>query len=301
RVMQRRGWVGLKVLAELPEMPAGLDIGPNNEVAVSAGNEVLRCTERGLEPLARFDARVEDLQYLSDGSLAVQVGNRFHHLESGEAFSFSDLFEPQRRAWIERELGLLAGRPDDEKEACLARRRWARGGLECRLLQVKSAGDGRLAVTVFDPAGPDELYVWNDGKACRIGVLEHPEATRYVAGEKGELNWSDDGRHVVFCTAPEQQAGAQDVIVFGLEDGQTTSLSGVHQVRVEGDQLHFRLPTRELKSWPLERLGELRREHWYSQGLARAVLDNGALEKATGLELGEESLTVGDWLLARRD
>ena len=117
RVMQRRGWVGLKVLAELPEMPAGLDIGPNNEVAVSAGNEVLRCTERGLEPLARFDARVEDLQYLSDGSLAVQVGNRFHHLESGEAFSFSDLFEPQRRAWIERELGLLAGRPDDEKEA----------------------------------------------------------------------------------------------------------------------------------------------------------------------------------------
>lgn len=311
RALQRRGWlVHPKVLTYLPESPNAIDIGPDNEVAVSAGNKVLKYTNKqGLRPWAELPGAVRDLEFLSDGSLAVMAGEgverTFHHLDSGTVLSLKELYPQRHESEVNSRVSgvkFLANASLAAKESFLAQGSWlkAQWGWK-RHEAVAARGDqAPVAVITREPDEPNQLYIFDpvSGRAGCLGALKHPDSNRFGSG-RGELLWSDDGRYVVFTTKPEQEHGACDATVFSLETGEGALVPGVRDLSFEGDQLCFRLPTRVVKV-PLARTPEIKAEPWYTEARSQDLFADDMLGKLTGLELDEESVTIGDTTLSRR-
>ena len=255
RALQRRGWlVNPKVLTYLPESPTAIDIGPHNEVAVSAGNKVLKYTRHdGLLPWADFPDKVGDLEFLSDGSLAVMAGSgaerTFHHLDSGRVLSLKELFPQRYESELNSKIAgvkFLTGASVEVKERFLTDSSWLQAQYGWKQHEATAAPDpdAPVAVVVRDSNNP-QLYIFDplSGKAGSLGNLKHPDSNRFNNG-RGEFVWSDDHRYLIFTTRPDKEHGACDATVFSMETGQGALVPGVRDLSVEGDQLCFRLPSR---------------------------------------------------------
>lgn len=91
--LERQGWLEMPRVLDLPEPARAFTLGPKGELAVALGQNVYLKAGNKLEPWQTYRDTIKDIEYLSDGTLAVVTEKpglgmdrfRFHLTSPGES------------------------------------------------------------------------------------------------------------------------------------------------------------------------------------------------------------------------
>ncbi|MEW6280120.1 MAG: hypothetical protein AB1758_15945 [Candidatus Eremiobacterota bacterium] len=304
-VLERMGWRSPRVLATLPEPARAFDLGPRGELAVALGDTVHFLEAGQLKPWKTFQTRIQDVEYLSDGTLCVMTEARptdlgpTFHLGGGQgpplqgsapvSLSLRDVHPEAYRSSVEvpcSSVAFLKDAPFEEKERFVERCAWlvdASG--KSRWAPHVALGNGRVAVLgdttptlwQFDPA---------TGDATRGATLEPCDMAGW-----DRLRWFDGGLAVL---PPDGKPAS-----VPLWDGASGALLGVLPlvtgVEVADERLKFTDPTGGEHTVRLRDVGALKEEPWYRQAMASLALGSRTVAgPAAGVRVENGQLRVGN-------
>lgn len=320
--MRRRGWLPQKVLMALPPDAGVFDVGPDKSVAIAQNDRVLRYTKKGgLEVYAQLSKKVQDLEYLSDGSLAVMtegaIGSDIYVFPNGKKedpyfvpFSqgFPERYERGLRAKVES-LKFLGGATLPELEKFLEKSDWIAASDRWRPWHANSSVDGNSssAVVLWKETGP-ELWSYDraQGEARPVGPLTMPQSERLAAPERDQFRpeLTDDGKYMLARSRPEKQGGPVDLAVWDMAGGQPELIPGVRDVKLDvaKNEVSMVIITGEQRTVDLGRVGELKNESWYRQARLADLLDSDA-EPKPERQIGEDAqkIIVGGVHVRKKD
>jgi len=302
---ERQGWLPMPVVARLPDRATAFDQNPAGGLAVAIKNTVYLSQGNLLEPWKAFQHTVRDVEYLSDGTLAVVTEEEgrlglgrfnFHLTAAGESQPTVVGFAEVHRETYEKDiqqrcssLELLQGATLSEQERFLEKAGWltapAGGFKPHRLL-------GSDLLAVLDSAPRLYRYDRPSGEATAGAELELPQRKLDLTRQMQAL---DNGRWVVLADS--------DVPIW---DGQTGKLVAllpeVSEFRVTAEgQLSFLDPEGGRHLLARDQAHTVREQQWYQRALAARLLDRPAAPRErTGLEVLDGQLRVGTTLLRIR-
>ncbi|MCE7872165.1 hypothetical protein DYH09_17535 [bacterium CPR1] len=320
--MRRRGWIPQKVLTALPPDAGAFDVGPDNSVAIAQNDRVLRYTRKhGLQPWLQLSQPIEDLEYLSDGSLAVmtssaKVGSDVYLFRPGQekdprlvpfSEAYPELYDERLRARVNG-VGFLRDASTTELERFVENSDWLKGKDSWRSWQSHTGYNGRDKSAVVQWKQAPELWTYNraSGESSLIGPLVVPESNRFGAPEQGHFQGevTQDAAYFVARSSPTRQGGPIDVAVWDLGTGRSELVPGVRDVKLdrEKNQLNVRIITGEEKTLPLGTLGSLKNEAWYLKARMADLLDSEAdLKPERQIGEDQEKVIVGGVQVRKRD
>lgn len=302
---ERQGWLPMPVVARLPDKATAFDQNPAGGLAVAIKNTVYLSQGNQLEPWKAFQHTVRDVEYLSDGTLAVVTEEEgraglsrfnFHLAAPGESqptvVKFSEVYREAYEKDIQQRcssLELLQGATLSEQERFLEKAGWLTaqtGGFKPHQLL------GSDLVAVLDSAPRLYRYDRPSGEAVPGAELELPQRKLDLTRQMRAL---ENGRWVVLAD--------RDVPVW---DGQTGKLAALlpevseFQVTAEG-QLSFLDPEGGRHLLAPDQAHTVKEQPWYQRALAARLLDRPAVPRErTGLEVLDGQLRVGSTLLRIR-
>ncbi|GMU55661.1 MAG: hypothetical protein AMXMBFR33_48070 [Candidatus Xenobia bacterium] len=321
--LRRRGWLPQKVLTALPPDAGAFDVGPDKSVAVAQNDRVLRYTRKhGLQPWLQLSQKVEDLEYLSDGSLAVmtssaRVGSDIYLFRSGQAkeprfvpFSeaFPEVYERRLRERVQS-VDFLRQASLPEVERFLDNCDWIKDSRDSwRPWQPSSSASGlqKSAVVLWKQSPELWTYDRSSGQATSLGPLAYPESERFAKIERHQFEpeITQDGAYLVARSAPAREGAAVDVAVWDLVTGKSELVPGVRQVELdtEKNQLRVQIVTGEQKLIALDSVASLKKEDWYLKARMADLLDSGAeLKPDRQISEDQEKVIVGGVQVRKRD
>lgn len=314
--LRRKGWFPQKVLTALPPDAGAFDVAPDKSVAIAQKDRVLRWDKKhGLQPWLQLSKPVRNLEYLSDGTLAVQtdaeVGCDVYLFRPGQEkaphyLPYSEVYPKEYEQQLRRQVGGLSFLKDatlPELEKFLANPAWIKNGNWYR----DCSSFGR-AVVQWTEQGP-ELWTYDrgQGQAHKLGALAYPQSERFgepPASRRFQAEATEDGKFLVARSRPSREDAPVDVAVWDLETGQASLVPGVRQVSLDAgqSQLSAQIITGEKRTFPLSGVADLKHEDWYVKARLSDLLDSDA-ELKPEQQIGEdrEKIIVGGVHVRKRD
>lgn len=290
--LRRHKLLPTKKLTQVPDETRSIDIGPDKQIAVGAGNELLVWTRRGgLKPVAQFDRPVQLVEYTQAGELLVKTNEESYsgkgipdfYLMSRDGKSFAFVpeqdFDPDTFKWRLNEatehLSFLKGSTEAQKMTYLES--LDRGFLNHRNNDAAVSGDGKLAATwsgsVYDGA---ELfrYRFEDARVEPMGRLLPEDAplshkSPWIRAE-GKMN--QHGSHLVLFSHPDSGDQRQDLVVWDLDKKESTYLPSVVGARLENDRLQFSAADGRDYDLNLAEVPAQPQASWYETGIKTSQL-----------------------------
>ncbi len=321
--LRRRGWLPQKVLTALPPDAGAFDVGPDKSVAVAQNDRVLRYTRKhGLQPWLQLSQKVEDLEYLSDGSLAVmtssaRVGSDVYLFKPGQEkqplfVPFSQAFPEEYEGRLRQRVGSLAflqDAPLAEVERFLDHSDWLKSEQDSwRPWKPCTGFNGRdkSAVVIWQQAPELWTYDRPGGQATSLGPLVYPESERFRAPAQHEFQAEicQDGAYLVARSRPAETDGPVDVAVWDLRTGQSELVPGVRKVELDKEKNHLsvQIITGEQKTIPLDAVASVKNETWYLKARMADLLDSDAeLKPDRQIAEDPEKVIVGGVQVRKRD
>lgn len=314
--MRRKGWIPQKVLTALPPDAGAFDVAPDKSVAVAQNDRVLRWDKKhGLQPWLQLSKPVRNLEYLSDGTLAVQtdaeIGCDVYLFRPGQEktphfLPYAEIYPQQYEQQLRRKVGGLEFLTDatiPELEKFLANSDWIKNGNWYR----DCSSFGR-AVVQWTEQGP-ELWTYDraQGQAHKLGALAYPQSERFgepPARHRFRAEATGDGKFMVARSRAAREGAPIDVAVWDLQTGQASLVPGLREVRLdpEQNQLSAVIITGEERTFPLSGVAALKEEGWYVKARLSDLLDSDA-ELKPEQQIGEdqEKIIVGGVHVRKRD
>ncbi len=303
--LERQGWLPMPQVARLPDKATAFDQNPAGGLAVAIKNTVYLSQGNQLLPWKAFQHTVRDVEYLTDGTLAVVTEDQnaaglarfnFHLTSPGQSepavLPLAEVHPEDYEKDVHQRcarLEFLQGANLSEKERFLERAGWVAsqgGGFKPHQFL------GSDLVAVLDAAPRLYRYDRPSGEATAGAELELPQPAVDLTRQMHAL---ENGRWVVLAD--------RDVPVW---DGQTGKLVALLpevselQVTAEG-QLSFTDPEGGRHLLAPDQAHTVKEQQWYQRALAARLLDRPALApQRTTIELLDGQLRVGSSLLRIR-
>lgn len=316
--MRRKGWMPQKVLTALPPDAGAFDVAPDKSVAIAQNDRVLRWTRKhGLEPWLQLSRKVQDLEYLSDGSLAVlttaDVGSDIYVFRRGKeqeplfvpfAQAFPKDYESRLRSSVSG-LRFLSDASVPELEKFLKNSAWIKTEERWRRWEDNSSYGN--AVVLWKKEAP-ELWSYDrsQGTARPLGFLTMPPSERLEKPDRFrfEAEATEDGRFLVARSRPKKTGEPLDLAVWDLEKGGVELIPGVREVQLDAAQssVSVQILTGEQRTIPLAGVSELKKEDWYRKALLADLLDSDG-ELKPDQQIGEDAqkIIVGGVHVKKKD
>ncbi len=321
--LRRRGWLPQKVLTALPPDAGAFDVGPDKSVAVAQNDRVLRYTRKhGLQPWLQLSQNVEDLEYLSDGSLAVmatsaRVGSDIYLFRPGQerepvfvpfSQAFPDLYERRARDSVQS-VDFLRQVPLEEVERFLDNSDWIKNDQDSwRRFQPCAGFNGKEKSAVVLWKETPELWSYDraSGQATPLGPMAYPESERFrpLDSHSFRPEISEDGAFLVARSRATKEGAPVDVAVWDLRTGKSELVPGVREVKLdrEKNELNVQIITGEQKNLALGSLGSLKNEAWYLKARMADLFDPDAeLKPDRQIAEDQEKVIVGGVQVKKRD
>ncbi len=312
--MRRKGWLPQRILTALPPDAGVFDVGPDKSVAIAQNDRVLRWTKKeGLQPWLQLNKPVQDLEYLSDGSLGVmtqaEVGSDLYVFpkdKPGEPHfipfkeGFPEQYEQHLRARVQG-VDFMRGASTDQIETFLEHSDW----LKKDNWYQQCSGFGQ-AVVIWKAQPELCTYDRETGRSQSFGPLVYPQSERLKPVERWsfQAQGTEDGKFMLITSRPEKEGGPVDVGVWDLTTGKPELVPGVRDVKLDAarSELKVTIITGEERTIPLATVPELKKEEWYTKARLADLLDSDA-ELKPEQQIGEDAqkIIVGGVHVRKKD